>query len=558
MHRPSLLAAGLLTALLIVVPGCGGSPASPFEGTWKVMTLPAGKEITMWLVRIESKKDGLHASVVSASLSPFAGATVDEVRADGDTLHLRLGVNDRTYAFVFRRPDGEAAPKQLLGSTAIRGERDFARLERTDLKALDQKEALVNHDSADELKHALQADPGAAREAALRKIIDQQAARPAEYHAHQVLVEALAARGHEEEARDQADKAIAFATPYGPEMRRQALWVAALQVHRSGKLPALALDYARQAEGTLESSTPADERLPVLKVLADALRAAGQEGDAHAVEERLARAEEELDRAFAEKSLPFEPAPFPGRRGKSQRAVLVELFTGANCPPCVAADLAFDGLLRTYAPRDVVLVQYHLHIPSPDPLTNRDAERRGRYYGVAGTPSLHIDGREGPRVGGSRDMARETYLRLLGGLAEELETEAAGTLEVTAARQGEKIEITAEAGGQARRGAPRLRLLLVEDLVRYLGGNGQRLHHHVVRTFPGGVDGTPVSDGKARQQVTIDLAELRKSLRGELAEHGAFREGDWPLALRHLKVVALVQDDDSKDVVQAAQADVPE
>jgi hypothetical protein len=51
---------------------------------------------------------------------------------------------------------------------------------------------------------------------------------------------------------------------------------------------------------------------------------------------------------------------------------------------------------------------------------------------------------------------------------------------------------------------------------------------------------------------------LRKSLRGELAEHAAFKEGNWPLALKHLKVVALVQDDESKTVLQAAQADVPE
>ena len=47
------------------------------------------------------------------------------------------------------------------------------------------------------------------------------------------------------------------------------------------------------------------------------------------------------------------------------------------------------------------------------------------------------------------------------------------------------------------------------------------------------------------------------SLREELAGHGAFKGGDWPLDLKRLKVVALVQDDATKEVVQAAQADVP-
>src|SRR5262249_54899012 len=149
------------------------------------------------------------------------------------------------------------------------------------------------------------------------------------------------------------------------------------------------------------------------------------------------------------------------------------------CPPCVAADLAFDGLLRTCPRGDVVLVQYHLHIPGPDPLANRDTERRAEYYRVRGTPDLRIDGREGPEVGGGRHMARDMEPRLLGGLAEKLEAEAAAPLTLTAARHGERVEVTAEAGGLPRRGA--LRLLLVEDVARHLGGNGQRLHHHVVR-----------------------------------------------------------------------------
>ena len=61
--------------------------------------------------------------------------------------------------------------------------------------------------------------------------------------------------------------------------------------------------------------------------------------------------------AYAEYStgksaLNFKTEKFAGRKGKSTRAVLVELFTGAQCPPCVASDMAFDGLEKTYAPGD--------------------------------------------------------------------------------------------------------------------------------------------------------------------------------------------------------------
>src|SRR5262249_7398552 len=156
-------------------------------------------------------------------------------------------------------------------------------------------------------------------------------------------------------------------------------------------------------------------------------------------------------------------------------------------------------------------------------LTNADGERRADYYRVTGTPTLFMNGRPVSDIGGDRDMAKERYTRLLGGLAEELQTEEGATLSVTAARHGERVEITAEAAGVPRRAA--LRLLLVEDVVRYPGSNGQRLHHHVVRACPGGADGVKAADGGARQHVTIDVAELRKSLRAELAEHAAFKGG---------------------------------
>ena len=55
-------------------------------------------------------------------------------------------------------------------------------------------------------------------------------------------------------------------------------------------------------------------------------------------------------RARADKVPFIAVKPFAGRKGKSDRAVLVELFTGAQCPPCVAADMAFDALPQTYKP----------------------------------------------------------------------------------------------------------------------------------------------------------------------------------------------------------------
>ena len=58
--------------------------------------------------------------------------------------------------------------------------------------------------------------------------------------------------------------------------------------------------------------------------------------------------------------------------------------------------------------------------------------------------------------------------------------------------------------------------------------------------------------------VSVNLAELRKALRQELAGQRAFKDGDWPLDLKRLQIVALLQDDETKAVLQAAQVAVPE
>ena len=56
------------------------------------------------------------------------------------------------------------------------------------------------------------------------------------------------------------------------------------------------------------------------------------------------------------------------------------------------------------------------------------------------------------------------------------------------------------------------------------------------------------------------LAQLRKQLADTMAEGAKKVSAPWPqrpLALTRLRVVAWVQDEDSKQVYNAAQADVP-
>src|SRR5205823_410571 len=108
-----------------------------------------------------------------------------------------------------------------------------------------------------------------------------------------------------------------------------------------------------------------------------------------------------------------------------------ELFTGTECPPCVASDLAFDGLHKAFQPTEAILLQYHEHIPGPDPLTNEATQARMKYYGeafagqVRGTPSILFGGTPAAGGGGPLEAAQDKYDQYHGAVLGQLD-QAAG------------------------------------------------------------------------------------------------------------------------------------
>jgi hypothetical protein len=313
----------------------------------------------------------------------------------------------------------------------------------------------------------------------------------------------------------------------------------------------VALQYARQAERMLDPKERPTVQKRVLDVLASALTKAGKTDDAKEVEARLKK----LD-------FKIKPEAYAGRKSKSERVVLVELFTGAQCPPCVAADLAFDALDKTFKPSEVILLQYHLHVPGPDPLTNPATENRAKFYGQAvdGTPTILINGKPGPAGGGDLADAPEKYAEYVAALTPLLETAAKAKLTATATRKGDKIDVNAEISGLAETGDDiRLRFVLVEEQVDYTGGNKLPSHHHVVRALPGGPDGIALKEKTAKKTVTVNLGDLRKDLTDYLDKYAArrpFPNKERPLDLKKLFIVAFVQNDENGEVLQATQVEV--
>src|SRR5262249_1478676 len=157
------------------------------------------------------------------------------------------------------------------------------------------------------------------------------------------------------------------------------------------------------------------------------------------VEADLGKLEAMLDAEFFAKVPTFPVEAFEGRKSSSDRRVVMELFTGVQCPPCVAADMAFEMLSKRYKPSELILLQYHLHIPGPDALTNVDSVPRAAYYGPFGAPDSFFDGEPAAGGGGPIANVKRKFDAYRAVVDAQLEKPSAAKLLLTAKQVNNKI-----------------------------------------------------------------------------------------------------------------------
>jgi hypothetical protein len=557
-------AAALLAILLAAVAGRASAADSPLAGNWKFKLVNGGSDGTAALIQIETK-DGKPAAKILGGPGLPPGAALEDVRVDGNTINLNLKINGNANSLTASAPKGEEKPKTLRGTLQVGTRLLFIELEQTDAKEVGPADARKQTPGGEALLKALQTRDAKEREQGLKDVLEKFGDTTAGYGAAEMLLPIQVKAGaKDDDLRALADRMLKVAKNYGPVAEKKTVLSVAQALARAEKPSPLAVEYARQAEKGLSKDDPATASVPVLKTLVAALTKSGKADDAKQYAATLAKLEAQLDEEFEKGAIPFKPTVFAGRKGKSSRVAVVELFTGAQCPPCVSADIAFDAAAQTYKPADVALLEYHLHIPGPDPLTNADTEARQKYYGrdIQGTPTTFVNGKVTEGLGGYKQHGEERYKTLTKIIDEALEAEEQANLKLTAERKGDKVEAEATVADLKKTGDKvKLRFVLIEDVARYAGSNGQRLHHHVVRAFPGGIDGFPMKDAKGTQKVTVALGDVKKSLTDYLAsaeKKRPFLDDDRPMDLKHLKLIALIQDDESKEILQAAQIDLPE
>lgn len=271
--------------------------------------------------------------------------------------------------------------------------------------------------------------------------------------------------------------------------------------------------------------------------------------------------DEYLKTAYDEQMKLFVPERKSASAEAKGQVVLLELFTGSACNPCVPADIACEALRQAFSPQELVVIKYHEHAPLPDPLANEGVMQRFEFYGGQGTPMLLFNGQIVDNVGGPVGAASNLISRVKFGIEEELKKkESPIELKVSATRTGDDIEIKASVNGiKTTDNDPRLILVLLENEIAFQAPNGIRIHNCIARGFAGGSLGTKLKPGEIDHTQTISLTKLKTELAAHLKQFEDQAGKQFPakpMELAKLQVAAIVQNQITKTYMQAALVDV--
>lgn len=266
---------------------------------------------------------------------------------------------------------------------------------------------------------------------------------------------------------------------------------------------------------------------------------------------------------------PFTVAKYTPPAQRSNRTVLAELFTGAECHPCITADTSFEAFLQRYNPADVTVLIYDLHIPGPDPLTNPATVARAKFYKTNSTPTYFINGNNRQSGGGiSRKESEVFYNKVTPLIDAQLEKSREADLQLSAALENNVIKTTAKYDNlKGDYSGLRLYIGLVENELSYMGGNGVRFHPMVVREFGGEQrDGFPLKDKNGTIEWQFDLQKVSDDLKTYIDKYEqdlqkddkdfAFSEKKFQINNKDLSVIAFIQDEKTKNILQSAYLDL--
>jgi hypothetical protein len=211
---------------------------------------------------------------------------------------------------------------------------------------------------------------------------------------------------------------------------------------------------------------------------------------------------------------------------------------------------------------EVVIVQWHLPVPQPEPMVAPVSLERAEQYNVSSTPTVVIAGGE-PIVGGGKvDAAPDMFRRYREVVDAQLLEAPQAKIEAVADYKGGTVRVSTAVVPIAAAKSERWRVhaVLVESMVAFPGGNGMLFHHGVARSAFTPPSGVPMGQATSAQplELTLELAAVTSELDAQVQTY----ETDQVFLVRpvepqpsRLQVVVFVQDANGQ-IVQARRVPV--
>ncbi|MDR3666176.1 MAG: hypothetical protein P4L35_04970 [Ignavibacteriaceae bacterium] len=249
------------------------------------------------------------------------------------------------------------------------------------------------------------------------------------------------------------------------------------------------------------------------------------------------------------------------------KVLLAELFTGAECGPCQGADVAYDGLAEFFPRNSLAILEYHLNIPGPDPMTNPDTYNRYKYYGGNfGTPTAILEGKEIITGGGPKYLAANRFNLYKYALSKYEKQKPEIIISGKAVKKGNDINVLLNLKGKTKNPRDVIHIALVEKSINYTGSNSIDKHRFVVRNLLDSESGTQINSNKISK--SFDLNNIEEGLKSYLDDptrqpswRPSFGPPSWKartdkLNRDNLAIVAWIQNPESREIINSVFVDI--
>jgi len=232
----------------------------------------------------------------------------------------------------------------------------------------------------------------------------------------------------------------------------------------------------------------------------------------------------------------------------SQRLVVLEEFTSANCPPCAGANPGYEALCAANLTKAVTInyQEKRQGVNAFNAQTATDMLIRDPYYGYSGNPALYFDGGaipNNPCSGQNQHPTCMTQTSINNGSA----IVSPFTIELLWSRNTANTQVTVQVKvtcTQAKTmGAPKLHVVMIEDiaLATAPGSNGEKNFPNSMRKMYPDANGATISTAwTVGQSQTYDYPNLAIP--------------SYIYDKNKIAFVAFIQDNTGKGILQGAYA----